>query len=86
MQICEYVKKTVLELGFMGFMGFMGFRDLPNANAKFIPHMANVTPPLEMPQANTQYRKNRKERKTKIQHPVHSVGEMGKALETEKCI
>jgi hypothetical protein len=25
MQICEYVKKTVLELGFMGFMGFMGF-------------------------------------------------------------
>jgi hypothetical protein len=22
MQICEYVKKTLLELGFMGFMGF----------------------------------------------------------------
>jgi hypothetical protein len=34
MQICKYVKKTVLEMGFMGFrhllqMGFMGFRHLP---------------------------------------------------------
>jgi hypothetical protein len=26
--VCKYVKKALLELGFMGFMGFMGFRHL----------------------------------------------------------
>jgi hypothetical protein len=33
MLVCKYVKKTVLELGFMGFMGFMGFRHLPAQSA-----------------------------------------------------